>query len=345
MLKVLAVLHGYVGGPAPLQAGAEHAAHGLLSALAARGHVVHVGVTPGPYAPRTGYLRHGVEVLPGDATHQALWSGDYDLVVTHLNATVTALHAADRTVGGCPTVVLLHNDHPETLRLCGQYLTFDRPRLVVGNSEWLSRRAHDHLAARHLTGEVGVVTANPLVPVDDYRTSRDRTGTVTLVNVNAAKGGVLLAEVAARMPHVQFLAVTGAYGTQETDRYLALPNVTVIPTQMDMRDVYRRTDVLMMGGNYESWGRVGIEAACSGIPTVSTPMPGPLEALGDAALFVDGSDVDGWVRAIDLLLTDQDEYDRRSTLSLDRARNLEARSRVQHDVFADVVKVMAAHAV
>lgn len=339
-IKVLFVCHGYVGGPVPLRAGAEIAAHALLSHLAVRGHAVRVAVTPGAHAPSEGYTTGGVHVLPGRETHAALWADDYDVLVTHLDASVAGLYAADRAAGGVPTVLLLHNDHKPTFQVMAHYLTFGKKRLAVANSDWVARAARRSLAQQHRLESVGVVTAHPLVPCLDYRVVKDRGRTVTLVNTTETKGGVLLARLAEQMPDTRFLAVCGAYGPQETLRYANLPNVALFPTTTDMRAVYAQTDVLMMGGSYESWGRVGVEAACSGIPTVSTPIPGPLEALGDTAIFVDREDLAGWERAIRSLLNDPVEYDRRSALCLERAKLLEAQARLEQSLFADAVETL-----
>jgi len=58
-----------------------------------------------------------------------------------------------------------------------------------------------------------------------------------------------------------------------------------------------------MPSEYESWGRVGVEAMASGIPVIAHPTPGLQESLGDAGVFVDRNDIDGWERAIRRLLT------------------------------------------
>src|SRR5690606_19054142 len=97
----------------------------------------------------------------------------------------------------------------------------------------------------------------------------------------------------------RFLGVTGIYGRQQD--LAGLANVEVIPhvPHPEMRGrVYARTRVLLVPSSYESWGRVASEAICSGIPVVAHPTPGLRECLGDAGLFVDRRDVDGWVRTL-----------------------------------------------
>jgi hypothetical protein len=93
-------------------------------------------------------------------------------------------------------------------------------------------------------------------------------------------------------------AVKGMYGKQFM---LPRQNVKLVPNQQDARVVYRDTRILLMPSAYESWGRVAIEAAHSGIPTIAHPTPGLRESLGDAGLFVDRTDTDGWVRELQRL--------------------------------------------
>jgi glycosyltransferase involved in cell wall biosynthesis len=151
-----------------------------------------------------------------------------------------------------------------------------------------------------LAGAVGwpgrSIVVRPPVFAEDYRV--EQTGTaITLVNLMQSKGAGTFFELARAMPDREFLAVVGAYGLQVTPG--DVPNVTFLPTQTDAREIYRRTRVLLMPSEYESWGRVGIEAAASGIPTIAHPTPGLLESLAGAGTFVDREDLDGWVDAIE----------------------------------------------
>ena len=52
------------------------------------------------------------------------------------------------------------------------------------------------------------------------------------------------------------------------------------------QSVYARTRLLLMPSRSESFGRVGLEAAASGIPTIASPVEGVPEVLGDCALFL-----------------------------------------------------------
>jgi len=132
---------------------------------------------------------------------------------------------------------------------------------------------------------------------DEYRTTPGEK--VTLVNLNESKGAHVFYALAERMPDIRFLGVIGAYGEQTVRD---LPNVEIRPHGTDMRAVYGSTRLLLMPSSYESWGRVGVEAMCSGIPVIAHPTPGLLEALGDAGTFCDRDDLDSWEVAVRRLL-------------------------------------------
>jgi glycosyltransferase involved in cell wall biosynthesis len=67
-------------------------------------------------------------------------------------------------------------------------------------------------------------------------------------------------------------------------------------------DVYARTKLLLMPSDYESWGRVGVEAMASGIPVIAHPTEGLTESLGDAGTFIHRDDIPAWCDAITRLL-------------------------------------------
>jgi glycosyltransferase involved in cell wall biosynthesis len=83
--------------------------------------------------------------------------------------------------------------------------------------------------------------------------------------------------------------------------------VRVVANTRQMRDVYSQTRVLLQPSVDESYGRVALEAAVSGIPVVAHPADGTRAAMADAAIYVDRADVEGWAAAI-VRLDDPEEY-------------------------------------
>ena len=263
-------------------AGAEMMLVSMLRPLVERGHQVDVQLSRAT-PDRQPYQLHGITVHPfKDKNDPIPFVRDADVVLTHLENTPRA--SVLSLMAGKPLVQLMHNTHHASK-------LFLRPgNLAVFNSQWMAAD-FDHPGP-------SVIVRPPVFP-EDYRTiPGDR---VTLVNLNADKGGELFWKLAESMPDVQFQAVHGAYGEQIVRH--DLPNVLVVPHGQDMRAAYSRTKVLLMPSSYESWGRVGVEAMCSGIPVIAHPTPGLLESLGPAGIFCDRDDPQAWVTQINRLLT------------------------------------------
>lgn len=291
------MFHAY---PPAHNAGAEWAAHSLLRELAVRGHTVDVLLSKpsdncGPY------------VLDGVTVHQyqgkadpGPWmrgEGRAHAIVTHLENTARASVLGE--LHRIPVVHLLHN----TFEKSKTWLVKGAPTLVVFNTAWMQSDAEAwwriHCGQRPMPWGI---TVHPPVAVADYQaTPGDR---ITLVNLTAEKGAKIFYALAARQPLRKFLGVVGGYGEQiiRDD----LPNVEIVPhTPGDRmaKDVYARTKILLAPSSYESYGRVAVEAMCSGIPVIAHPTPGLLESLGDAGTFCDRDDLDAWEAAIRSLST------------------------------------------
>lgn len=196
-----------------------------------------------------------------------------DVVLTQLASRNRATRWSALT--GQPLVLFLRMGGLDTASLLGD------PDLVVFNSSWLQR-------ASEWTGP-SVVQHPPIEP-ERYRTTPGES--ITLVNLTEQKGSNTLVALARRFPEKSFLGVRGGWGEQL--RQSDLENLRIIGPVDDMREVYSQTRVLLMPSAIESFGRVGIEAAASGIPVIASPIPGIREALGNAALYADRTNVDAW---------------------------------------------------
>lgn len=279
-------------------AGAEMAAHGLLRTLVARGHAVDVILSRDHAAITEPYEIDGVRVYPrvdkGDPARRLSSDEPPHVIVTHLENTDRASILG--RIFRVPVVHLMHNTFGPTKRALTR-----QPALVVANTQWMA----DDVEEWWNTDNGGhpmprTVVVRPPVAVEDYRTTP---GThVTLVSLTAEKGADVFYALADRFPRTKFLAVEGAYGYQDRR---PRDNVTWWPHIAGdrMRDeVYRRTRILLVPSSYESYGRVAIEAACSGIPTIAHPTPGLRESLGDAGTFADRDDIDAWDQHLRRLL-------------------------------------------
>lgn len=89
---------------------------------------------------------------------------------------------------------------------------------------------------------------------------------ITLVNANVNKGVHQFIELAKRMPNRKFLGVRPYYG--ELWLPPAPPNIEWIPFDNDIRNILKRTRILLFPSYYESFGRIAVEAMYNGIPVV-----------------------------------------------------------------------------
>ncbi|MFJ8016240.1 glycosyltransferase family 4 protein [Streptomyces sp. NPDC096339] len=327
-MRIVARLHGY---PPRHNAGAEWMVHSMLRALVDRGHDVSVWLSRYT-ADNQDYELDGVKVVPlqsrldaGTAIRQA------DVVVSHLENVPSA--GALARGHGKPLAVVCHNTHLQSFREMAQ-----GAELAVYNSHWMQREA-ELFFAEYPKGvrPTSEVIVRPPVFADEYRTKPG--SKVTLVNLNLEKGGALFEKLARRMADVQFLAVVGAYGEQLVPD---LPNVEVIDHMCghEMRDaVYAKTKILLMPSSYESWGRAGVEAMASGIPVIAHPTPGLCESLGEAGVFIDLHDADGYEMAIRKLLTSRTEYGLVSKRA--KARSAELDPAADLAAWCDAVEALA----
>lgn len=317
-LNIVARVHAY---PNDHNAGAEWMLHEMLRALVRRGHQATVWLSRlGP--TREPYELDGVRVTP-----YRVPGGRFDAVVARASAVVSHLESVPQAAClargyGKPLVVVCHN----TFDLTWQPMMHGSSALAVVNSQWMLAKAEAQFEGVSVHPD-RLLVVRPPVWADEYQTTRGEC--ITLVNCTATKGVHVLAELAERMPERKFLAVRGGYGEQEPPD---LPNVIVLDHMpgREMRDaVYARTRLLLMPSDYESWGRVGVEAMTSGIPVLAHPTDGLRESLGSAGVFCDREDVDAWQAAIERL-DDRDSYrvaSRRAkarSKALDPARDLAA---------------------
>ncbi|MFI6510130.1 glycosyltransferase family 4 protein [Streptosporangium sp. NPDC050855] len=322
----MAMLHAY---PPAHNAGAEWMVHTMLRALVERDHEVDV-VLSNPVAGGS-YELDGVRVHPFRSKHDPFdYTDRADAIITHLENTQRASMIGQ--MRGIPVVHVLHNTFPQTKN----WLRKGPCSLAVYNSQWMRTDFETWLNSVN-TPRPNSVVIHPPVLADEYRTKHgDR---VTLINLFKPKGSETFWRLAERMPDVEFLAVTGGYGDQDIRD---LPNVEVLsnlPGDRMRDEVYARTKLLLMPSDYESWGRVGVEGMVSGIPVIAHPTPGLQESLGDAGVFVDRNDLDGWEKEIRRLLAPR-AYGAASKRAIARAAELDPAEDLTR--WCDAIEALAA---
>lgn len=278
-------------------AGSEVSIHETLLGLQRRGHEVRVLVES--------YTRpdwEGITLLPATDENTQMIRSWADVGLTQVNGATGGI-ACFR--GHAPLVHFIHVDG--TIR--DRQFQSHSADLIVYNSESMASR---------LPWPGRTMVMPPIVDPRRYATTR---GTlITLINLNENKGASVFYKVAKMMPYRSFLAVRGAYGRQIEPRP-PLRNVEVVDHTPAIREVYSRTRLLLMPSLSETWGRVALEAACSGIPTIAHKSPGVEEALGRDAIFADRRNPRQWVDRI-RQLDDEARYARASERSLARVAEM-----------------------
>jgi hypothetical protein len=263
--------------------------HELFKALVADGWVVDVLTT----AQAGTYMIDGVYVYPlAEATIQSR-NDMVDVVFGPLEDKQRSYDFyADKTrarhrAASVQYVKLAHG-HPKTWEMVGW------PNLIVFNSQQLRAEA----AATGLLYDPHV--KNIVVPPVVWPRSRmEQTMGFNVLHANVngkGKGGDLFFDLAEGMPHRQFLGIDGRAPASGVIR-----GAKIIGPQLSMDHVYRSTWINLMPSTQESYGRVAVEAATYGIPTIAHPTPGLIEALGPAGIFINRGNFDAWKREIDRL--------------------------------------------
>lgn len=307
--------------------GSEYVAHHVNKFLLSRGHNVRV-ILHHDKDITTPYVYEGVEVFGskvGTKADSYRWA---DIVCCHLDMTQFSIIMAKEAKR--PLVHFVHNDIP--------YASINNnfgAAYAVYNSNWIANK---------IGYTIPGFTLHP--PCDrafyEVETSREF---ITLISLNERKGGYRFYEIAKAMPDKKFLGVIGSYdnpGILKKDQFsivnelLQLPNFTLVPNTPDILSTYRRTRILLMPSDYESWGRTATEAMCSGIPVICTPTPGLKENCQEAAIYVgkelekvvpgeaqvDIGEVEDWVKAI-RRFNDPTEYEKYSLACRARSRELD----------------------
>jgi glycosyltransferase involved in cell wall biosynthesis len=143
---------------------------------------------------------------------------------------------------------------------------------------------------------------------------------ITLINANQNKGQAQFIEMARKMPNHKFLGIVPYYG--ELGVAAAPANLEWIKFDDDIRNILRRTRILVMPSYYESFGRVAVEAMVNGIPVLySKPAlksqypggstEGMQSWIQPAGVACDRDNIDEWVQAIQAL-DDSEAYEAKS---------------------------------
>jgi glycosyltransferase involved in cell wall biosynthesis len=285
--------------------GSEVTLHETLLLLRAAGHTVDVLMARPFPTGEPSFAVDGIMVNAYSSKRDIeMYLPRYDVIIAHLGTVQRAWYLGLKA--GIPVIQLVSNTTEYSTNIARKY-----GDLLIYNSYNTEKEIH---------ADKPSVVMFP--PVDPARYIIDSAGFyVTLVNLSDGappffdKGGDIFYHLANEFPQYAFLGVQGAYGNQDLrPRH----NVLTIEHQMNILEVYRQSSVVLMPSITESFGRISVEAACSGVPSLVSDLPGPREA-GTAYKYVEPEDYDAWGTAFEELLAD---YNTASQQARDRANTL-----------------------
>lgn len=329
-MKLLAYVPHYVSYGH--NAGGEVSLHALLRYVKAWGHDVTVLLSQ--QLPISNFTYEDIDVIvPQNRSEEKCLPFQYfseaDVILTQLMASQRAGILARQY--GKPSICYIHNDYPMTL----SGATYNT--LALYNTQWIK----DKWSKRDLSPSIppGMVL-HPLVDPNKY-TVDPSWEYITLINLSDGsdkqhhKGSAIFYELVKRFPQYQFMGVKGAYGKQAVEDH---SNLIIEDHKVDLREVYQRSKVILVPSGYESYGRVCIEAACSGIPSILADWPGTREAMGFAGNYCDYSDIDAWETV--LLGICEDNFEESSTRARARANEQWDKSQDELEEFSVLLEIL-----
>jgi glycosyltransferase involved in cell wall biosynthesis len=296
-MRILAVTERYLPD---YHAGSELMMHDILVGLKKLGNEIII-ICEKPTAKEV----DGIPIYSYASQKVNSLAKNSDVIITHLRATSAAHYLKQRH--NIPMAMIVHNNR----KLEYNKIFKSKSDLLIFNSKWLSDES---------TEKIKSIIVNPPLITQKYKT-KTIDEYITLVNISKEKGGELFWKLARKMPYRKFLAVVGAYGDQVIPRSIP-KNVIVQKHTSDMKKIYAKTKILLIPSVYETWGKVGLEAASSGIPSIAHPTKGLQESLGKSGIFVDRNKVDQYKETIDLLMNNDRLYNKFSTKALQRSKEV-----------------------
>jgi glycosyltransferase involved in cell wall biosynthesis len=202
------------------------------------------------------------------------------------------------------------------LLMCQHSYVATDPGLAIADKVWFPSMSA--LRADRGSTYKRFVSPPPINPAL-YRTKPgDR---ISLSLSSPHKGAPVAAYLARAMPQQRFLIVKDPRG-HGVSLFRGMSNVDLVEF-MQPRHYYAATRVQLFPSRSETYGRVAVEAAVSGIPTVSSGHSGIREAMGGAGLFLDRTNARDWLHVVKRLMTDDAYWRKWSRVAARRGREID----------------------
>ena len=308
MKNLLSYSHAYPGGGH--NGGAETTLHDLMRLLRVSGYPT-TALLSKPHPDGSGsYLLDGVHVQAHSSRQDPeLYFPRSDLIISHLECAARSGLVSRKWKK--KAVHLLHNDQEYCVTAAEKYAD-----ALIFNTDWIKES--------YRGCNVPGVVLHPPVDPSRYKVDSSREY-ITIVNLTVGqthrlsydKGANTFYELARRFPMEKFLGVKGGYGEQFVPDDLPA-NVTIMEHTNNPLAYYRVSKVVLTPSKYESYGRVAVEAGCSGIPSIMTPTEGTFESMANATTYAPFGDFDQWEIALKNVLG---AYHHWSVVADERARH------------------------
>ena len=141
---------------------------------------------------------------------------------------------------------------------------------------------------------------------------------ITMINPIFVKGGNIFLNIVKQLPKLKFMAVLNWCDQIKDSIDLSkYENIHVTPRSNNMDVIYKQTKIILVPSVWdEAFGRVVIESASYGIPTIASNSGGLKESVGEGGILINNFiNTDEWVKAIEKLLNKKN-YTKYSKLAL-----------------------------
>ena len=279
-MNIVCSIHLY---PPQHNCGAEYMLHRIVKFLQSKGHHVRILLhQANHYKIKNNYVFDGVDVFPPNPNVIENLFNWANVIFTHLDYTKWSISYA--AMKRKPLFHLIHNSYPYP-----EIIQAERNQHIVYNSNWIKEE---------LAYKFDNFTLHPPIDSSFFNSNTEpwENDFITLININENKGGKIFEQIARALPNKKFLAVRGSYDEQVIPNS---PNITLTENTSNIKEVYKKTKILLMPSKYESWGMTATEAMCYGIPVICTDTPGLKENCDKAGIYIKNrDDIKEWVNAI-----------------------------------------------